>query len=186
MSGEELTTKRGTVRRTGLILAACCALLLSACAPQAPQQPSRRTREAPKVDSAQLALMELNQQLTFTANEQLAELAMAQEDAYALYEAGVWMHITDAGDPDSPFPQPGEERVVVMRTYDLGGTLRMDTEGTYRIGKHELPEGVDRNIGELHNGGKARMLVPWYSAYGIKGNSEIEPYENVIIEIELK
>lgn len=186
MSGEELTTKRGTVRRTGLILAACCALLLSACAPQAPQQPSRRTREAPKVDSAQLALMELNQQLTLTANEQLAELAMAQEDAYALYEAGVWMHITDAGDPDSPFPQPGEERMVVMRTYDLGSTLRMDTEGTYRIGKHELPLAVDVHIKEWHQGCRVRMYVPWYTAYGMQGTDKIPPYENVIIELELK
>jgi len=62
----------------------------------------------------------------------------------------------------------------------------MDAEGTYRIGEHELPQGVDANIGELHRGGKARMLVPWYAAYGISGTETVPPYENVIIDIELK
>ena len=49
--------------------------------------------EAPKADSAQLALLALNQQLTETADEQLHRLAQAQEENYALYENGTWVHI---------------------------------------------------------------------------------------------
>jgi FKBP-type peptidyl-prolyl cis-trans isomerase len=30
------------------------------------------------------------------------------------------------------------------------------------------------------------MLVPWYAAYGIQGTDEIPPYENLIIEIDIK
>ena len=96
------------------------------------------------------------------------------------------MAIQDRGDDDSPSPQPEQEWRIAMRIYALNGQLYMDSEGTYRIGKHELPQGVEDNIGELHRGGKARMYVPWYAAYGISGTAEIPPYENIVIDIELK
>ena len=159
---------------------------LAACTHQAPQRPSQRKSEVPQPDSAQLALMELNQQLALAADRQLAQIVQAQETSYALYEDNVWMAIQDRGDEDSPSPQPEQEWRIAMRIYALNGQLYMDSEGTYRIGKHELPQGVEDNIGELHRGGKARMYVPWYAAYGISGTAEIPPYENIVIDIELK
>lgn len=160
--------------------------LFAACTHQAPQRPSQRKSEVPQADSAQMALMELNQQLALAADQQLAQLVQTQEIPYALYENHVWMAILDRGDEDSPSPAPEQEWYVAMQIYDLNGRLYIDSEGMYRIGKHELPQGVDANIGELHRGGKARMYVPWYAAYGISGTAEIPPYENVIIDIELK
>ena len=161
-------------------------ILLASCSPQAPQRPSQRKGESPKPDSASLALMELNRQLTIAADQQLAQLAQAQDVPYALYEAGAWMTVHEWGDTDSDSPKAGEEWTVRIRTYDLAGHLLLDSEAGYRIGMHELPQAVDENIVELHKGGRARLLAPWYSAYGIKGTEHIPPYENVIIEIELK
>ena len=142
--------------------------------------------ETPQADSAQLALMELNRQLAAAADRQLAQIAQAQDVPYALYEGNVWMAVLDRGDEEKGSPQPSEEWVVGMQIYDLSEHLLVDTEGVYRIGKCELPQGVDANIGELYRGGKARMYVPWYAAYGLTGTAEIPPYENVIIDVELK
>lgn len=172
------------------VLFVLCPLLVmsgwASCTHQAPQRPSQRKSETPAPDSTQLALMELNQQLAQAADRQLAQIAQAQETPYALYEDNVWMAILDRGDEDSPSPAPEEEWRIAMQLYALSGQMYLDTEGTYRIGKHELPQGVDANIGELHRGGKARMYVPWYAGYGISGTAEIPPYENLVIDIELK
>lgn len=160
--------------------------LFAACGHQAPQRPSQRKSEAPKADSAQLALMAMNQQLALAADQQLAQIAQGQPQPYALYENKVWMTILDRGDETEPTPAADEQWTVAMRIYDLKERQLVDSEGSYRIGKCELPQGVDANIGELHRGGKARLYVPWYAAYGISGTEQIPPYENVIIDIELK
>ena len=161
-------------------------LLLTACGQTGPQRPSQRKSERPQADSAALALLELNQQLARAADKQLADFAQAQDEPYALYEADTWMTIIDRGDETSAAPRANEEWTVHMQTYDLSGHMLLDSEGSYRIGRQELPLAVDANIGELHRGGKARLLAPWYAAYGLQGTAEIPPYENVIIEIELK
>ena len=55
-----------------------------------------------------------------------------------------------------------------------------------RLGKNELPMAVEWNMDELHPGGMARMYAPWYTAFGQQGTAHIPPYENVMIEIELR
>ena len=49
-----------------------------------------------------------------------------------------------------------------------------------------MPVTVEWNISELHPGARVRMYVPWYAAYGLQGTAHVPPYENVIIELELK
>lgn len=164
----------------------CCAGLLLSCRPQAPQIPSQRKSAAPEVDSTALALLALNQQLASAADLQLAALVQKESTSYALYEAGTWMCILSRGDENRPHPQEGEEWTIHMRIYNLEGKLLTESEATYPIGKYELPQAVDANIGELYPGGKARLYAPWYSAYGLRGTKTVAPYENVIIEIELK
>lgn len=168
-----------------------CALLISlllmACNPTAPQRPSqRRNGSAPQADSASLALLGLNERLAATADSQLRILAQALPEEYALYDANTWITILDRGDENEPIPQPEQEWTIRMRLYSLDQELLLDTEQTYTIGKKELPEGIESNIGILHRGGKARCLVPWYAAYGVTGTKQVEPYENIIIDIELK
>ena len=161
-------------------------LLLAGCTHQAPQRPSRRMSQTPVADSATLALMELNQRLAQAADEQVARVAQSQEETYALYEANAWMHIFDHGDETRGLPSKNEPLTVHLRVMNMDKQLLMDAEGTYVLGKRELPEAVEQNIGELHHGGKARLFVPWYSAYGLQGTAAIPPYENVIIDIELR
>ena len=157
-------------------------MLLTGCGHQAPQRPSQRLGEAPQADSAQLVLMELNRQLADAADRQLVELVQTQPETYALLEHNTWVHVFDQGDR---IPT-GDERTIRMRIYTLDGRLLLDSEGSYRLGKYELPQGIEANIGELLHGAKARMFIPWYAAYGVSGTEDIPPYENIRIDIELR
>ena len=159
--------------------------LLIGCGHQAPQRPSQRKGQTPQADSTQLALMGLNQQLTEAADGQLYQWAQAQSETYALYERGVWAVIMQPGDSERPV-QAGDECTLCMRVYSLTGRMYCDMERTARIGKYELPSAIDENITEWHHGARIRMAAPWYAAYGIKGTADIPPYENVIIELEIR
>lgn len=161
-------------------------VLMVGCGNKAPQIPSQRKGQAPKADSATLAMMALNAQLAQTADQAVMEAAQAQEEAYALYEGNIWMHIVDPGDMESAPLQAGKSCIVHMRIYTLDNRLLEDTEGTYMLGKNELPSGVEWMVYELHHGAQARLFVPWYMAFGAQGNTHVPPYENVRIHLELR
>ncbi len=162
------------------------ALLLCACTQQAPQRPSQRKGQAPAVDSAQLALMEMNMRLAEAADQQVLQAVQAQQEPYALYEAQTWMTILEQGDTQRPQPKNGESCTVHMKVFNLDGKLLVDSEGSYRLGKGELPKGIDDNLPELYPGTKVRMYLPWYIAFGQQGTEHIPPYENVMIELDLR
>lgn len=161
-------------------------MLVSSCTRQAPQRPSQRKGEAATVDSAALALMQMNQQLAFAADREVTKASQLQGEPFAVYDAKTWVHISDRGDASSGTPKEGERWVIRMQVCNLDGLLLEDSEHSYCIRKGELPAAVEENISELHHGAKARLIAPWYSAFGAQGTTHIPPYENVIIDIELK
>lgn len=172
--------------RGGKFIFWCLIILASGCGHKAPQIPSQRKSIPPEADSAQMALMQLNMELAKTADEDLAALVQTQEEVYALYAGNAWSTIIERGDTDRPMPQMGDECVVHMKIYNLAGQLLEDSESTYCVGKLELPTAIDANIREWHHGAQIKMFAPWYAAYGIKGTETIPPYENVMIEIEIR
>lgn len=161
-------------------------LLLASCGEPAPQRPSQRKSRPPQVDSTAMALLELNQQLAASADKLLTQKIQTLSQSYALYDSSVWMYIIDRGDETTASPVEGEEWTVHMRVYNLDEKLLVDSEASYRLGKYELPQAVDGVMGELHHGAQARLYAPWYTAFGMQGTAQVPPYENVIIDIELR
>ena len=160
-------------------------VLLAGCTNTAPQRPSQRKGEVPKADTTALALMEMNQQLAQAADDRLLHLAQSLPESYALYERGTWAYVIDKGNTDHPVLS-GEECRLHMTVLSLSEKKYTDSDLTVRIGKYELPAAVDENITEWHHGAQVRILAPWYAAYGIKGTEHIPPYENVIIELNIR
>lgn len=159
-------------------------VLLGACSQTAPQRPSQRKSETPQPDSMQMALLELNQRLTESADSELASIARTEDIPYALYERGTWAAILAQGEGERV--QPKEECRLHIRTYSLSGTLYTDTEQTARIGAQQLPPAIEENITEWKHGAQVVLLAPWYAAYGIKGTEHIPPYENIRIELTIQ
>ena len=169
----------------GTIVIGLVVCLLAGCGGKSPQIPSRRLGSKPQADSSTLALMEMNYRLAVAADEELMQIAQAQEEPYALYEGSAWVRITDKGDEERPVKN-GEMCSLRIRTYTLGGRLLTDVEQDWKIGVFDLPLAIDRNISSWNHGGHVRMYAPWYSAYGMKGNEDVPPYENVIIELDIR
>lgn len=165
------------------------ALVLTACGGhQSPQRPSRWLGRSPEPDSAQLQLMELNQHMAAEADAELLRYVEAQPETYALYHGGVWVHILEAGDDERKPYQLGQDCPLRMRVYTLGKTQRLlsDQQGTYRLSGDQLPVAVMEVVRELPPGTSARLVAPWYAAYGITGNQHVPPYQNVIIDLTIE
>ena len=169
------------VRRIVYIVAI---MLLAACSQTAPQRPSQRKSDAPKPDSAQLALLALNRQLTESADDRLAAVAREDTLPFALYECGTWAAVVAPGEGETVMPK--ELCELHIRTYSLSGMLYTDSRQTARIGAQELPAAIEENITEWRHGAQVVLLAPWYAAYGIKGNGNIPPYENIRIELTIR
>ncbi len=173
-------------RNTSIAILCLVALLLCACGGKGPQRPSQRKGQAPKQDTTQLALMELNMQLAQAADAEVLRAVQAQDESYALYDGQTWVHVISTGDTGRPALQPGEQCTMHMRTYSLDGRLLVDSESTYAVGKNELPPCIDLIAGEFHHGAQLKLYAPWYTAYGLQGTDHIPPYENVIIELDIR
>ena len=174
------------MRRWYMAMALLSLLIVVGCNTRGPQRPSQWLGREPEPDSADLALMELNRQMALSADDQLLQLVQAQEEQYALYDGGVWVHQIDGGDTEAEPVHMGEVCTFRIKTYNIDGRLLTDMEQTYAVGKFEMPIGVERNISNWHHGARLRMYVPWYSAYGMKGTDHVPPYENVILEIDIR
>ena len=158
-------------------------MLLVGCGQKGPQRPSQRKGESVQVDTTQLALMDLNRQLAESADEQLYRWVQTQAETYALYEQGTWVAVLKAGEEEIV---PGEECSLHMRIYSLDGHAYYDADQTAKAGKYEFPAAIDANITEWHHGASLKLAAPWYAAYGIKGTDDIPPYENVMIELDIR
>ena len=161
-------------------------MLLYSCGGVAPQKPSQRKGQAPEPDSAQLALLEFNMQLAQTADRAVLEKAQAQDESYALYDGSAWLHIYSIGNEGQDAPRQGTACTLHMKIFSLDGKLLEDSEGTYIVGKGELPNCIEMNIHELHPGARVRIFAPWYTAFGAQGTAHVPPYENVMIDLEWK
>lgn len=160
-------------------------VILVGCSGQGPQRPSQRMGRSPEPDSSQLALIEFNHRMAEAADSELMHWVQAQPEKYALYEMQAWMCIRERGDEDAELLKRNDRCVIHMQVYDINGRLLTDTQRQYQIGKMELPPAVEANIRSLSPHAKARMAIPWYTAFGMQGNDDVPPYTNVIIDLEI-
>ena len=156
--------------RLWVICAAC--LLMVACSGQGPQRPSRVLGRTPEPDSAQLALLEMNQRLALEADRQ--------------FDGGIWVKIVSQGDIHSPKPEMGTNCTVRTAIYSLKGQLYLDAEQEYLLGQSTLPFSLEQVITQLYPQTQARLMIPWYAAYGVSGTETIPPYENIIIDLYIE
>lgn len=162
------------------------AMLLYSCSGVAPQRPSQRKGQTPETDSTRLAIMEMNLQLAKAADRAVLGASQAQDEQYALYDGSAWMHIYSKGDETQQAAHNGSLCTLHMRIYTLDGRLLEDSEGTYTVGKYELPNCIEQNLHELRPGAHVRIYAPFYTAFGAQGTAHIPPYENVMIDLDWK
>lgn len=178
--------KRQTYRNASCLPYATLVILLvammSACGKRKPQLPSNKHQE---IDSAALAMIEMNQQLVQQANNDLATYVIESGMPYVQDDMGFWYMITRH--TKGLALQKDQTVTIAQQVYLLDGTLCEDAVQTLQIGKKQVPTAVESALLLLHEGECATILAPWYLAYGQYGNNaKIGAYTNVRIEIEVR
>lgn len=170
-----------------IVLYIFCLLTLVACGGKGPQRPSRWLGRSPEPDSAMMNLMELNRQMATAADQELLRYVQSQDRPYALYNGGVWVCTLDNGDLDLQPHRFGQYCVLHIRvyTFDNKRQLLSDECGTYKVGESPLPLALVDVVRDKCPGAHVEMLMPWYSAFGVRGNENIPPYQNLLIDLTI-
>jgi FKBP-type peptidyl-prolyl cis-trans isomerase len=90
------------------------------------------------------------------------------------------------GDP----PNPGSEVVVQYDCYLLTGK-KVDSSrdrgapDVFRVGTGHVIKGLDEAIGAMKRGERRTLIIPWWLAYGEKGQGATPPRSTLVYEIEL-
>ncbi len=166
------------------------AIALVGCAKTAPQRPSQRSGQPPRVDSTVLGMIEVNERLAEEADKEVAQwIANHPAAHFHQMECGAWRlqrdEATSLRAQTAPTPQPKEKWTIHYQVRHLDNTLAEDIEGTYTIARGELPAAIDEAVQQMIADETTTLIAPWYSAFGMKGTDHIKPYENVIITITL-
>ncbi len=84
----------------------------------------------------------------------------------------------------------GDNVSIYYTIYDLKGKQIQTNKGkdkyTFKAGSSNTISGVNEGVLLMRNGGKAKLYLPTYLAYGRKGiGTDIVPYQSIIFELEI-
>lgn len=153
-------------------------LLPFSCAKQQAQLPSNKDN---KVDSTNINLRAINEVLTQKEDSLIAELVKKQNTAYNKTSSGIWYEKEVETTLDSLKKQSTATFSYV--SYTISGEKVNAERIQIHFEKKEVPVGLEEGLKLMRKGEKMRLIVPWYLAYGLKGENNIPPYTSLIYEI---
>jgi len=157
-----------------------CILLIS-CNKQAPQLPSNKGEV---VDSNVVALLEINKELTNKEDSILKHFVEITNKDFKKQDIGFWYLIEQP--TDGSLLKDQELCKFSSKIISLDGKVLEEEVKQAVIGKKQLVTGLEEGLKLLRKGEKATFIIPWYLAYGMKGNEPlIPPYTSLVCEIEL-
>lgn len=164
-----------------LILAGLAFLTgFTSCKKQAPQLPSNKGNVA---DENVTTLLNINQNLALKEDSILENYAR-QDPEFKRSELGFWYKIEKR--TDRPILKEKDNCSFTCRLSLLDGKMLLEDEKNVIIGKKQLIVGLEEGLKLLHKGERATFIIPWYLAYGMKGDDgEIPPYTSLIYQVNL-
>jgi FKBP-type peptidyl-prolyl cis-trans isomerase FkpA len=162
---------------TGLFI---CFLLL-ACSKQSPQTPSNKGNVA---DKNAVSLLAINQNLAKKEDSILKKFALQQNKAFKKSPIGFWYKIDHLGNGSGI-----KDSVICKFSYkllSLTGKMLQQDQRQIVIGKKQVVTGLEEGLKLMDKGDSATIIVPWYLAYGMKGNGPAIPaYTSIIYKIKV-
>lgn len=158
-----------------------CGWLLLSCGKPAPQVPANKNNTG---DPEVQALLNLNKNLALREDSILAEYVKTNRPDYMKSELGFWYKIEQTAHG----PLLKEKELVSFR-YEmsaLDGTALDEGEKEIETGRKEVVPGLEEGLKLMRKGETATFIIPWYLAYGMRGDSNnIPPYTSLIYRIFL-
>jgi FKBP-type peptidyl-prolyl cis-trans isomerase len=158
-----------------------CFLLVS-CNRPLPQLPSNKGNV---VDKNAVSLLAINQNLAGKEDNLIRKFALQQDKAFKRNGIGFWYKIEQVGNGSKI-----KDSVNCKISYTLlslkGEVLQNEIVKQIIIGKKQDTVGLEEGLKLLSKGDSATLIVPWYLAYGMKGNEPIvAPYTSVIYRVRV-
>lgn len=163
------------IRKYSLILMAAASLV--GCRKVAPQAPANQQER----DTVGMAATMLNMRLAEAADRQVSLWVQHADTAYVLDDFGYWYCFYRR--TDRPGIREGDRVELFYTTTTLDEQLIEDCQTTIQVGRRETIWAIDVFLTNMREGEAARIISPYYTAYGKDGNEKVAPLTNCIIDI---
>lgn len=169
------------MKKTLRIVLCILMLVFLGCRKPAPQLPSNKGSE---IDSTSFSLLALNRELAVKEDSVLKDFAEKNDTKLVKNELGFWYKIEKTAHGE--YLKETNHCSFRYKMLLLDGTLIEEKEMQAVIGKKELIVGLEEGLKLLRKGEYATFIIPWYLAYGMKGNDAlVPPYTSLVYEVEV-
>jgi len=167
------------IKQTAILLLFC--ILILSCNRQRPQLPSNKGNET---DSNTVSLLTINQNLTKKEDVILKKFALQKDKTFKRSEIGFWYKIDQSG--RGVAIKDSTSCKISCQVSTLNGKVLQNEIKKLVIGKKLVATGLEEGLKLCRKGDNAIFIIPWYLAYGMKGNEPlIPPYTSLIYKIKV-
>lgn len=164
----------------GLLMGFIAGMAFSSCKRPAAQYPSNKVQST---DSTTVSVLEINRILAQREDSLILDLVSQQTVPFKHTNSGLWYYIEQNTQLNT---LKNDSSITFTYTaYSINGEKIKSEKKQITFGKKEIPNGLEEGLKLLRKGDKARFIIPWYLAYGMKGNDEIPPYTSLVYQVQV-
>lgn len=162
-----------------IVLIGFCLFFVS-CKKQLPQLPSNKGNA---VDRSSESMLLINHNLSIKEDSLLQKFVESKR-AFKKNEIGFWYQVFNVGNGTKV--TDSIKCSFDFKILKLDGKLLQTGNKQIIIGKKQEITGLEEGLKMMHKGDSATFIIPWYLAYGMKGEAPlIPPYTSLIFKIKL-
>jgi len=160
-----------------------CITLIISCLPAckkkiSPQLPSNKGNIA---DSTNYYLTQLNSEIISQQDSILTVFVGQNFPNFKKTKDGFWYKIIS--DKAGKKIAKSDSLLVRYHLYNLKNQYIKSETFVAHFGKKQMTTALEQGLQLMHSGDSAVFVVPWYLAFGAKGNETVKPYTSVIYEV---
>jgi len=162
----------------------CIALIISilpACKKPAPQLPSNKNNV---IDSTNYYLTQINSNIIAQQDSVLSVFVEKNYSDFQKTKDGFWYKIISQ--KNGKKITKSDTLLVWYKLLNLNNQQLKEESFIAHFGKKEMTTGLEQGLLLMHKGDSAVFIIPWYLAFGAKGNENIKPYTSVIYKVFVK
>jgi len=154
-------------------------MLIISCGRQSPQLPSNKGNS---IDKNAVSLLAINENLAKKEDAYLKKIALQKDKSFKKSEIGFWYSIDKL--QNGVQLKDSVNCRFKYTLFSLNGKQLKNEEKQIVIGKKQVVVGLEEGLKLMKKGENATFIIPWYLAFGMKGDEPlIPPYTSLIYKV---
>jgi len=149
--------------------------------PAAPQLPSNKGNTP---DSTKYFLTQINSDIIAHEDSILSVFVAENFPDFRKTKDGFWYKIISKKSNRKILKT--DTALVRYKLYNLYNQQLKSENFIAHFGKKEMTIGLEQGLLLMNKGDSAIFVVPWYLAFGAKGNETVKPYTSIIYKVTVK